>query len=79
MSSLAAIFGEEIIFCFIDGLHALAMRWQDTNTFGMVLRCSHDLEQMLDIRATNIDEEKDHTGWMGTGGLGHKQQLRHNQ
>jgi hypothetical protein len=79
VSSLAAIFGEKIVFCFIDSLNALAMRWQGTNAFGMVIRCSHDLDQTLNKRATDIDEEKDQTGWMGAGGLGHKQQLKHNQ
>jgi hypothetical protein len=80
VSSLAAILGEKIVFCFIDSLNALAMRWQDnTNAFGIVIRCSHDLDQTLHKRATNIDEEKDQTGWMGAGGLGHKQQLKHNQ
>jgi hypothetical protein len=82
VSSLAAMLGDDafLVYRFVDSLGALAAR---LGTFGMVIRCSHDLDhQTLHSKkqdSNNGDDVQDNSGWMGAGGLAHKEQLKHNQ
>lgn len=75
VSSLASILGDRLVYCFLDSLFAFSARL-GKNSFGMIVRCSQDLDQTL-TRAG--DEEKDNTGWVGAGGLAHRQKLKENQ
>ena len=40
---------------------------------GMIIRCSNDVDQFL--YKTQNSEDKDHSGWVGAGGLANKQSL----
>lgn len=71
VSSLANILGENLVYEFVDSVCALAAK----SSFGLVLRCSNDMDQLL-LKASQVDEAKDKTGWIGAGGLAHRNHLK---
>jgi len=73
VTALASILGDTLVYCFIERLISLAKAsgTLSTQEFGVIIRCSGDLDQMLYRIESN--EGKDHSGWFGAGGLSHKQ------
>ena len=74
-TSLSSILGDRLVYCFVESLVALVNRPgaspSPSRKCGLVARCSGDLDQML--YKTEASEGRDHTGWIGAGGLSHKQ------
>lgn len=74
LSALASIVGEKVVHCFIESLSAFSNRLRhENNSFGLVIRCSHDFDQTLNKIG---DEEKDNSGWIGAGGVAQRQMLK---
>jgi hypothetical protein len=77
VSTLATILGETLVYQFIDSCFALSTRIGSQN-IGIMIRCSHELDQNL-LKKTNDDFEMDKTGWLGAGGLAHRQAVRESE
>ena len=70
LSTLATVLGNEVlVYQFVDSIQALANRSQ---TLGLMMRCSLELDQTL-LKSAQIDESHDKTGWLGAGGLSHRE------
>jgi hypothetical protein len=76
ISSLGTLLGESLVFSFLDSLLSLASSSVDEG-FGVAVRCSHDLDYALSKRAK--EEGNDNSGWLGEGGVAHKQNLARHQ
>jgi hypothetical protein len=73
VSALASMVGSEVlVYQFVDSIQGLANRSQN---LGLMIRCSLELDQML-LRTAQIDERHDKTGWLGAGGLAHKEERK---
>lgn len=74
MSSLASTLGDEaLVYQFVDSIHALATR---SKNLGTVVRCSYEQDQTL-LKAAQLGEAQDMTGWLGAGGMAQKQETKH--
>jgi hypothetical protein len=71
VSSLGTILGDRVVYCFVDSILSLVSTLDNDNCCGTIIRCSIDLDQMAHkLLAT---EDKDVSGWIGSGGLSIKQ------
>uniref|UniRef100_A0A6U9VQQ9 Uncharacterized protein n=1 Tax=Pseudo-nitzschia australis TaxID=44445 RepID=A0A6U9VQQ9_9STRA len=72
-TALASILGDTLVYCFVESLINLLGRKETSSTrqCGFIIRCSGDVDQML--HKIEGSEGKDHSGWVGAGGLAHKQ------
>ena len=68
VSSLATILGDKVVYCFVDSILSLV---STVDNCGTIIRCSIDLDQMA-YKQLAI-EDKDVSGWIGSGGLSIKQ------
>ena len=76
VSTLASVLGNEVlVYQFVDSIQALANRRQN---LGLMMRCSMELDQTL-FKSAQIDERHDKTGWLGAGGLSHKEETKRAQ
>ncbi|KAG7371195.1 hypothetical protein IV203_019765 [Nitzschia inconspicua] len=73
VSSMATVLGEKLVYGFVSSLLSLSHR---LSNFGILLRCSNDVDQLA-IKVT-ANEGKDQSGWVGAGGMYHKQYLKYN-
>lgn len=73
ISSLAEMVDDHrLVFQFVDSICSLAKR---TQRLGVILRCSLELDQAI-LKAAQIEEVQDKTGWLGAGGSAQKLQIR---
>ena len=71
VTALASILGDTLVYCFVESLISLLSRQR--RRCGLIIRCSGDVDQMLHKIEGN--EGNDHSGWVGAGGLAHKQAI----
>ncbi|MGK3760475.1 MAG: hypothetical protein ACI8RD_012792 [Bacillariaceae sp.] len=76
VTALSSILGETLVYCFVESLVYLLYQQNEKDTSvkstqcGLIIRCSGDVDQMSYKISGN--EENDHSGWAGAGGLAHK-------
>jgi hypothetical protein len=67
VSALASLVGERLVYCFVDSLSALASRLGDEHSFGLMIRCSHDIDQEF-LKEQALNDKNTNPGWVGAGG-----------
>jgi hypothetical protein len=81
VSALSTILGDNVVYCFVDSLCSFTSRHNQlerttsnrTKKCGTIIRCSNDVDQFN--YKMQDSEDKDHSGWVGAGGLANKQSL----
>jgi hypothetical protein len=68
VSALGALVGERLAYGLVLSLNALSTH---TDSFGLMLRCSHDLDQELS-KDSATGASADQPNWVGAGGQGHR-------
>jgi hypothetical protein len=79
VSALGALVGERLAYGLVHSLNALATHTADTDqSFGLVLRCSHDLDQELSkdpsVMGASVEKQPIYRqpDWVGAGGKGRR-------
>jgi len=74
-TALASILGDTLVHCFVEMLIHLLGRRPAFSRCGLVVRCSGDVDQMLHKAVRGNEGRDDRSGWVGAGGMAHKQAM----